>query len=185
MASKLIMYQFARSSSYPLCVGSRHERAEHGEVLVHLPAAVPLHSNVGHPLALDLLLVPHHLRRRRPPLPPRGGLHHHGRRWCTGRRCQLKLGRSTIGAHLLPPSLGILHEGGEQRGIPLPSVAAGRLGPRRPRQRVRRVPAKMALGLLLGIHHGLQRHSQQRHTAGSHANKRKKTGRNVARTLAI
>jgi hypothetical protein len=175
-----IVYQFARSSSYPLRVGSRHERAEHGEVLVRLPPAVPLHSNVGHSLALDL--VPHHLRRHPPPLPPRRGLHH-GRRWCTRRRCQLTIGQSTIRAHLLPPSLSILHEEGEHRGIPLPSVAGRLERPRRPRQRVGRVPAEMALGLLLGIHHGLQRHSQQRHKDNdtllchthTHANKRKKT----------
>lgn len=55
-------------SEYPLDIGRRHQGSEHGEVFVHLLPAVPLHRNVRYPLALHLLLVPHH--RRPLPLPP-------------------------------------------------------------------------------------------------------------------
>jgi hypothetical protein len=56
------------NNSYPLGVDGRHERAERGEILVHLLAAVALDGNVGHPLALRLLLVLD--RPGPPPLPP-------------------------------------------------------------------------------------------------------------------
>lgn len=38
-------------------VGCRHDRSEHGEVVVHLAAAIALDGNVSHPLALGFLLV--------------------------------------------------------------------------------------------------------------------------------
>jgi hypothetical protein len=54
-------------STYPLRVGGRHDGAEHGEVLVHLPPPVALHGNVVAPLALHLLRVLHRLRAPSPP----------------------------------------------------------------------------------------------------------------------
>uniref|UniRef100_A0A0A9DE44 Uncharacterized protein n=1 Tax=Arundo donax TaxID=35708 RepID=A0A0A9DE44_ARUDO len=53
----------------PVDVRLRHERPEHGEVLVHLAPAVALDGNVGHPLALQVLPVLH-APHPPPPLPP-------------------------------------------------------------------------------------------------------------------
>jgi hypothetical protein len=59
----------ARRIAYPVDVGVRHERAERGEVLVHLAAAVALDGDVGHPLALGVLGVLG-APLPSPPLPP-------------------------------------------------------------------------------------------------------------------
>lgn len=53
---------------YPLRVGRGHQGAEGGEVVVHLAAAIPLHRDMSHPLALHLLLVLQALAP--PPLAP-------------------------------------------------------------------------------------------------------------------
>lgn len=77
----------ARSTTYPLDVGLRHERPEDGEVLVHLAPAVALHGYVRHPLGLRLLPRLAALRAPPPLLPRRGGVRGRGR----GRRRRLLL----------------------------------------------------------------------------------------------
>lgn len=76
---------------YPLYTGRRHDRPEHGEVLVHELAAVALDGNVSHSLVLHLLLV---FATPRPPPP-------------------LSL------RHLLHSDAAILHRGGRIQPPPL------------------------------------------------------------------
>lgn len=59
-------------NSYSLNIRFRHERAQDGEVLIHLLAAVSLDGNVRHSLSLGFFLVLAHLG---PPPPLLAALH--------------------------------------------------------------------------------------------------------------